>query len=87
MSHGICLSIMVDEDGDAEFAVVKMEFGNVYFRLLVVYGPQESDHIDKINQSYENLSLQIERASQTDQSSDVLQHSQNRPTGDRWLKF
>ena len=23
----------------------------------------------------------------TDQSSDILQHSQNRPTGDRWLKF
>ena len=22
----------------------------------------------------------------TDQSSDILQHSQNRPTGDRWLK-
>ena len=22
-----------------------------------------------------------------DQSSDILQHSQNRPTGDRWLKF
>ena len=21
------------------------------------------------------------------QSSDILQHSQNRPTGDRWLKF
>ena len=24
---------------------------------------------------------------QVDQSSDILQHSQNRPTGDRWLKF
>ena len=23
----------------------------------------------------------------TNQSSDILQHSQNRPTGDRWLKF
>ena len=23
----------------------------------------------------------------SDQSSDILQHSQNRPTGDRWLKF
>ena len=63
--HGICSSIMVDEGEDAEFATVKMEFGNMYFRLLVVYGPQESDHIDKINQFYENLSLQIERASLT----------------------
>ena len=25
--------------------------------------------------------------SDTNQSSDILQHSQNRPTGDRWLKF
>ena len=23
----------------------------------------------------------------SNQSSDILQHSQNRPTGDRWLKF
>ena len=23
----------------------------------------------------------------TKQSSDILQHSQNRPTGDRWLEF
>ena len=31
---------------------------------------------------------QIEiRKSNRDQSSDILQHSQNRPTGDRWLKF
>ena len=26
-------------------------------------------------------------ATNTNQSSDILQHSQNRPTGDRWLKF
>ena len=56
---------MVDEGEDAEFATVKMEFRNMYFRLLVVCGPQESDHIDEINQFYENLSLQIERASLT----------------------
>ena len=24
---------------------------------------------------------------EANQSSDILQHSQNRPTGDRWLKF
>ena len=53
---------MVDEGEDAELAPVKMEFGNMYFRLLVVYGPREGDHIDKIHHFYENLSLQIERA-------------------------
>ena len=61
--HGICSSIMVSEGEDAEFATVKTEFGNVYFSLLVVYGPQEGDHIDKINHFYKNLSLQIERVS------------------------
>ena len=40
-----------------------MEFGNICFRLLVAYGPQEGDHIDQINNFYENLSLPIERAS------------------------
>ena len=60
---GICSSITVDEGENAEFATVKMEFGDISFRLLVVYGPQEGDHIDQINHFYENLSLQIERAS------------------------
>ena len=63
--HGISSSIMFDEGEDAEFATVKMKFGNMYFRLLEVYGPQKGDHIDKINQFYENMSLQIERASLT----------------------
>ena len=54
---------MVDEGENAEFATVKLEFGNISFRLLVVYGLQESDHIDQINNFYDNLSLQIERAS------------------------
>ena len=47
--HSICSSIMVDEDEDVKFATVKMEFGNICFRLLVVYGPQEGDHMDQIN--------------------------------------
>ena len=63
MKHGICSSIVVDNGEISEFATAKMESGNICFRLLVVYGPQEGDHIDKINNFYENLSLQIERAS------------------------
>ena len=30
--------------------------------------------------------ITIRQLSATNQSSDILQHSQNRPTGDRWLK-
>ena len=63
VKHGICYSIMVDKGENAEFATVKMEFGNISFRLLVMYGPQEGDHIDQINHFYENLSLQKGRAS------------------------
>ena len=63
VTHGICSSTMADESENAEFATVKMEFGNISFRLLVVYGLQEGDHIDQTDNFYENLSLQIERAS------------------------
>ena len=31
--------------------------------------------------------VSICKTMKTNQSSDILQHSQNRPTGDRWLKF
>ena len=54
---------MAVEGENAEFATVKMEFGNICFRLLVVYGPQEGDHLYQMNNFYENLSLQIKRSS------------------------
>ena len=63
MKHGTCSSIMADEGEHAEFVTAKMEFRYMCSRLLVAYGPQEADHRDQINNFYENLSLQIERAS------------------------
>ena len=33
------------------------------------------------------LAVKDIRHGSINQSSDILQHSQNRPTGDRWLKF
>ena len=47
---------MVNEGEDAELATVKMEFGNICFRLLVAYGPQEGGHINEIDNFYKNLS-------------------------------
>ena len=61
VKHGTCSSIMVDEGENAEFVTAKMEFGNMCFRFLVVYGLQEGDHIDQISNFYENLSFQISR--------------------------
>ena len=61
VKHGTFSSIMVDEGENAEFVTAKMKCG-ICFRLLVVYGP-EGDHRDEIINFYENLSLQIKRAS------------------------
>ena len=46
--------------------------------------------VTKISQHFADTFFQISLdfwLSFTNQSSDILQHSQNRPTGDRWLKF
>ena len=63
VKHGTCSSIMADEGEHAEFVTAKMEFRYMCSRLLVAYGLQEADHRDQINNFYENLFLQIERAS------------------------
>ena len=47
----------------------------------IFYTRQKVSHpscVNQVEQKFENYA---------DQSSDILQHSQNRPTGDRWLKF
>ena len=45
--------------------------------------------LNELIRQQEELEKRIRRYEWTlmNQSSDILQHSQNRPTGDRWLKF
>ena len=47
--------------------------------------------ISNLSLEYEILtnstSQDLSKLNMMNQSSDILQHSQNRPTGDRWLKF
>ena len=44
-------------------------------KKLVKYNHRKKEGLKRLNEQI------------TNQSSDILQHSQNRPTGDRWLKF
>ena len=45
------------------------------------------DLISFNNERFKEFISDIYLKELTNQSSDILQHSQNRPTGDRWLKF
>ena len=47
-------------------------------KVIVTHNPSEIDQNQLLLVRFPNLG---------NQSSDILQHSQNRPTGDRWLKF
>ena len=61
--HGFCSFILVDEGVNAEFATVKLDFGvGQSIRIILVYGPQENDQVDKVKQFYENISLQVNRS-------------------------
>ena len=67
----------------------RVEFINHRKQILipfVIYADFEA--ITKKNKKSDvNESEDNSNVSYTNQSSDILQHSQNRPTGDRWLKF
>ena len=43
-------------------------------------------HIGALTRSQRNFNRELSKNG-ANQSSEILQHSQNRPTGDRWLKF
>ena len=54
-------------------------------RLLFQVFEAEENSMEGLNASTRNAIRDLSKA--PNQSSDILQHSQNRPTGDRWLKF
>ena len=60
--HGLCTSVMVDKGEEAEVITVRLDFGAVFFRIILVYGPQEKDNINTIFSCYENITVQTERA-------------------------
>ena len=60
--HGLCTSVMVDKGEEAGFITVRLGFGAVFVRIILVYGPQEKDNINTISRFYENITVQTERA-------------------------
>ena len=55
------------------------KYGKSWYGIIKVVAPKGLYH--------SVLPQRIKVDSYENQSSDILQHSQNRPTGDRWLKF
>ena len=54
---------MVDKGEEAEFiTTVCLRFDEKHIRLVLVYGPQENDSVDKIRDFYDSISAQVERA-------------------------
>ena len=62
VKYGLCSSVMIDEGDNAEFIIIRLDFGVVHFRLICIYSPQENDSIDLLDGFYEAISLQITRA-------------------------
>ena len=52
---------MVDEGEEAEFITVCLRFDDKHIRLVLVYGPQENDSVNKIRDLYDSISVQVER--------------------------
>ena len=62
IKHGICTAVMVDEGENAEFASVKLIIGSKQIRLILTYGPQEYSSKQEIDDFYENINIQLNRA-------------------------
>ena len=62
IKYGLCSSIMVDKGDEAEFITVRLRFDDQHIRLVLVYGPQENDSVNKIQDFYDSISVQVERA-------------------------
>ena len=64
----------------------KMYLGKEYTEQQI--NEMDYNSINTLLNRYESiLNAQMIKSLGKNQSSDILQHSQNRPTGDRWLKF
>ena len=53
---------MVDNGDEAEFITVCLRFDDQHIRLVLVNGPQENDSVNKIQDFYDIISVQVERA-------------------------
>ena len=57
---------MVDKGEEAKFFTVCLRFDDKHIRLVLVYGPQGNDSVNKITDFYDSISVQVERANLAD---------------------
>ena len=62
IKHGICTAAMIDEGENAEFASVKLIIGSKQIRLILAYGPHGYSSKQEIDDFYENINIQLNRA-------------------------
>ena len=62
VKYGLCSSLVIAYGENAEFITVRLCFGLESIRLISVYGPQEGDAKDEIEDFYENLQIQLHRS-------------------------
>ena len=53
---------MVDIGDEAEFITIRLRFDDQHIRLVLVYGPQENDSVNKIRDFYDSIGVQAEGA-------------------------
>ena len=62
IKYGLCSSIIVDKGDEAEFITILFRFNDQHIRLVLVYGLQENDSVNKIQDFYDSISVKVERA-------------------------
>ena len=60
---------------------------NVDQKTNTIFHADEDTQYNTNNAHISNKENKTPNVADTNQSTDILQHSQNRPTRDRWLKF
>ena len=58
-----------------------------FTQIVCTYCGRQLTREERVKNAFGMYKRNNEKTGHQNQSSDILQHSQNRPTGDRWLKF
>ena len=62
VKHGLCSGLMIDHGENAEFVTVRLIFPTKNIRLILAYGPQETDLKQTIDEFYNQIDIQVNRA-------------------------
>ena len=62
VKHGLCSGLMIDHGENAEFITVRLIFATKKNHLILAYGPQETDLKQTIDDFYNQIDIQVNRA-------------------------